>query len=323
MDIPDENHIEFTVPQGNPAERIDVCVPRFYPGLFSRSRFRSLVREGHVWLNGSSAKPASKVSPGDTIVVKPPLKAPTQPELEPEDIDLDIVHEDASILVINKPRGIVVHPAAGHPKGTLVNAILSHCPNILGTDPQGLRPGIVHRLDKDTTGLMVVAKTQAALESLQEQMKQRTAVRQYVALCKGRVSEDSGVVDAPLARNPKDRKRMAVYQGGREAVTEYQVLTRFGNEYTLLKVNLVTGRTHQIRVHMAHIKHPVAGDPLYSRTKGELGLLGQALHAYGLGIVVPESNRYQDFFAPFPDDMLEALNTLKRRYKEELPAWIG
>ncbi len=322
MDIPYENLIEFEVPQDNPVERIDVCVPRFYPGLFSRSRFRSLVREGLVRLNGSSVKPASKVNPGDTIVVKLPSQAPAQPDLAPEDIDLDVVYEDTSILVINKPRGIVVHPAAGHPKGTLVNAILRHCPGILKTDPQGLRPGIVHRLDKDTTGLMVVAKTSVALQNLQIQMKQRTAVRQYAALCKGRVSEDSGVIDAPLARDPKNRKRMAVHQDGREAVTEYEVLARFGNEYTLLKANLITGRTHQIRVHMAYIRHPVVGDPLYSRTKGELGLEGQALHAFGLGIMVPESNRYQEFFAPFPGDMLEALDTLKRRYKEELPAWI-
>lgn len=299
-------------------QRLDSYASAIAPGL-SRSRVQALLSQGNVLLNGRVAKASTRLSAGDAIeiTVPPPVKW----DVEAEDIPLDVVYEDERILVINKDRGVVVHPAAGHRKGTLVNAILNRCPDLKGIGGE-IRPGIVHRLDKDTTGLLVVAKDEEALCALQSQIKDRTAKREYLALTKGRLPADSGIVDAPIARDQRDRKRMAVRPGGREAVTAFEVVTRFGNEYTLLVAKLRTGRTHQIRVHMAHLKHPVVGDPVYSRTKGELGMDGQALHAFKLGLVMPKTDRYVEFSAPLPDDFRNALETLERRYKEELPVWL-
>ncbi len=318
MEIGDR-YLRLEVDDQGLGERLDVYASSRSSGAFSRSRLQSLVEEGHVLLNGSITKASARLRPGDLIEVT--LPAPVSWDLVPEEIPLNIVYEDEKLLVINKARGMVVHPAAGHRRGTLANAILSHCPDLRGIGGE-IRPGIVHRLDKDTTGLLVVAKDEEGLRDLQRQIKDREVRRHYVALCKGRFKTLSGTVDAPIGRSPQDRKKMAVTERGRQAVTDYQVLTTFGNEYSLVSCYLRTGRTHQIRVHMAHVKHPVVGDPAYSRTKGELGLQGQALHAVGLGFLHPQSGRFMGFLAPLPQDFFSALENLERKYKEELPQWL-
>lgn len=310
--------VRLEVGEGGIGQRLDAYASASAEGL-SRSRIQALIREGNVLLNGKPAKASAKLRAGDVIEIDVP--PPVQWDVEAEDIPLDIVYEDEQILVVNKSRGVVVHPAAGHRRGTLVNAVLNHCPDLKGIGGE-IRPGIVHRLDKDTTGLLVIAKDEETLRNLQKQIKDRQAKRQYLALCKGRLQADAGTVEAPIGRDDRDRKRMAVRLGGREAVTAFEVVTRFGNDYTLLVAELQTGRTHQIRVHMAYLRHPVVGDPVYSRTKGELGLQGQALHAFKLGLVLPRSGEFVEFSAPLPDDFREALETLKRRYREELPKWL-
>lgn len=331
----------FTLKVSPEAEkcRIDVYVSENLPEL-SRSRVKSLIEEGRVTINGTPAEKAStRVKAGDLVTVEVP--PPKEWDVEPEAIPLDVVYEDDDILVINKERGMVVHPAAGHWQGTLVNAILNHCPDLSSIGGQ-IRPGIVHRLDKDTTGLLVVAKNERALWSLQQQIKERIVRREYLALLRGRVRKDSGSVDAPIGRHPVDRKKMAVVSSegrGRRAVTDYEVISRFGDDYTLIVAKLRTGRTHQIRVHMCHIGHPVVGDPVYGRTKGELGLPGQALHAYKLGLyrsfdaATQDAGAggsggegtdapYMEFFAPVPEDFKRALSDLERKYGEELPKWL-
>jgi 23S rRNA pseudouridine1911/1915/1917 synthase len=279
----------------------------------------SLLDDGNVLLNGEHPKASSKVKTGDVVDVTIP--PPKEWDVAAEDIPLDVVYEDQHILVINKPRGMVVHPAAGHWEGTLVNAILSRCPNLAGIGGE-VRPGIVHRLDKDTTGLLVVAKDEQSMNDLQAQIKDRKVKRQYIALLKGRLALESGTIEAPIGRHPVNRKKMAVVPTGRPAVTDYQVITRFGQDYTLVLAKLRTGRTHQIRVHFSHLGHPVAGDPVYSRGAGELGLGGQALHAARLGLYRPGDGEFVEFSAPLPEDFKGALSTLERRYKEELPKWL-
>ncbi len=305
--------------EGSKGERLDAYLSCRLSGEFSRSRIQSLIDEGNVLLNGAKPKASAKVRPGDVMEVTVP--PPKVWDVLPEDIPLDVIHEDDDILVINKPRGMVVHPAAGHWEGTVVNAVLNRCPGLTGIGGE-VRPGIVHRLDKDTTGLLVVAKHEKSLRDLQGQTKERKVKRQYVALLRGRLKDSSGTVDAPIGRHPVQRKKMAVVPSGRPAVTDYQVLARFGDEYTLVLARLRTGRTHQIRVHFAHLGHPVAGDPVYSRGKGELGLAGQALHAARLGLYNPSSGEYVEFEAPLPGDFRSALATLEKRYKEESPEWL-
>jgi len=311
----------ITVEAGEEArgERLDVYLSRRLAGAMSRSRLKSLIDEGNVQLNGARPKASSKLKPGDVVQVTVP--PPREWGVEAQDIPLDVVYEDDDILVVNKPRGMVVHPAAGHWEGTLVNAVLSRCPDLRGIGGE-LRPGIVHRLDKDTTGLLVVAKNDRALQSLQAQMKERKVERRYVALVRGRVAADRGTVEAPIGRHPVQRKKMAVVESGRPAATDYEVLARFGNRYSLLMARLRTGRTHQVRVHLAHLGYPVAGDPVYSRGKGELGLQGQALHAFRLGLRRPSDGEYVEFSAPLPSDFKSALEALEREYKEEIPRWL-
>jgi len=311
--------------------RIDVYISTKVPVEFSRSRVQSLIEEGLVKLDGSIVKKsATKVKAGQIIEIQAP--PPQKWDVEPEPIPLKIVYEDDDILVVNKERGMVVHPAAGHRQGTLVNAILNHCPGISGIGGE-TRPGIVHRLDKDTTGLLVIAKNEISLRSLQRQIKERKVKRRYVALCKGRIKNDAGTIDAPIGRHPVNRKKMAVVSPGargRNAVTDYEVVRRFGNDYTLTVAKLRTGRTHQIRVHFLYLGHPIVGDPVYSRSKGELGLCGQALHAYKLGLYRPQGSftqgstqeEYVEFFAPLPEDFKNALRTLEKKYGEELPKWL-
>ena len=313
--------IRVVVPEESAGKRLDAYLPSALAGGLdlSRSRVQTLIDEGNILLNGSIPKASARLRAGDTVDVTVP--SPTEWDVTAEDIPLDVIYEDQHILIINKARGMVVHPAAGHWSGTLANAILSRCPDLAGIGGE-IRPGIVHRLDKDTTGLLVVAKDETSMKDLQEQIKDRKVKRQYIALLRGRLPTMEGTIDAPIGRHPVHRKKMAVVPDGREAVTDYEVITRFGQEYTLVLAKLRTGRTHQIRVHFSHLGHPVAGDPVYSRGKGELHLDGQALHAARLGLFRPQDGEYVEFSAPLPDDFRDALATLERRYKEELPVWL-
>ncbi len=274
----------------------------------TRSRIASLIRDGQLWVNGKPAKAGMKLNGGEEIRLEIP--APQPMELKAEDLPLDIVYEDGDIVVINKPRGMVVHPAVGNMTGTLVHALMYHCRDLSGIGGT-IRPGIVHRIDKDTTGLLVVAKTDRAHQSLTEQLAQRRMHRTYWALVEGVVKND-GQVDAPIARHPVDRKKMAVVPGGREALTFYHVQERF-TAYTLLECRLATGRTHQIRVHMAHIKHPVVGDPVYGIRKQAFTLEGQLLHALRLELCHPVTGKTMEFSAPLPEDFAHVLQVLRRR----------
>ncbi|TXG08699.1 RluA family pseudouridine synthase [Lactobacillus delbrueckii] len=256
----------------------------------SRSRIKELVQAGEVLLNGKKSKVSYKVQKGDLIQV---TVLPLEPlKLEAENIPLDIVYEDEDVIVVNKPQGMVVHPAAGHPSHTLVNALLYHTRD-LADSPEGFRPGIVHRIDKDTSGLLMVAKNAAARESLEKQLAAKSNKRQYLAIVHGNFAEEEGTIDAPIGRNPKDRKQMAVVEKGKSAVTHFKVLEQYQG-YSLVECQLETGRTHQIRVHMAYIGHPLAGDPLYGPRRTLPGH-GQFLHAKTLGFEQPSTGEWLEF----------------------------
>ncbi|MEW6446629.1 MAG: RluA family pseudouridine synthase [Bacillota bacterium] len=285
--------------------RIDLYLAREIPDI-SRSRFQHFINEGQVLVNARTVRPSYRLRPGDEISVHlPPAEIPA---IAPEPIPLEIFYEDQDLLVVNKPRGMVVHPGAGHYHGTLVNALLFHCRDLSGINGV-LRPGIVHRLDKDTSGLLVVAKNDAAHLSLAAQLKERKVTREYVALVYGTVKEDAGTVSAPIGRHPRDRKKMAVNPKGREAVTHFTVAARF-RKYTLLRLHLNTGRTHQIRVHLAYIGHPVVGDLKYGPARPHLGLEGQFLHAGTLGFTHPKSGKPLRFEAPLPPELGTVLMNL-------------
>ncbi|AMV62126.1 RluA family pseudouridine synthase [Pediococcus damnosus] len=273
--------------------RIDKVLAEAFPDL-TRSHIQSLIKRDRILVNGEKIKNKYQVKTGDQIEVQDSDTQPT--ELEPEDIPLDIVYEDDDVIVVNKPQGMVVHPAAGHPNHTLVNALLFHSP--LATINGEFRPGIVHRIDKDTSGLLMVAKNDKAQQSLSAQLKAKTNTRLYIALVHGNIKEDNGKIDAPIGRSPKDRKKQAIVADGRPAVTHFKVLKSYG-EYTLIQCKLETGRTHQIRVHLKYIGHPVAGDPLYGPRKTLKGN-GQFLHASVLGFKQPTTNKYLEFEAPLP-----------------------
>ena len=273
----------------------------------TRSKLQKLIKEGAVERNGKPCKANAEVKAGDVIRLHVPEG--TEDVLpEPENIPLDVVYEDADLAVINKPKGMVVHPAPGNPTGTLVNALLYRFHTLSGTGGE-TRPGIVHRIDRMTSGLLVVAKNDVAHESLAKQFAQHTAHREYMCIVHGNLKEDSGTVDAPIGRHKTDRKRMAVTEDGRRAVTHWRVLQRFGTE-TLLDVSLETGRTHQIRVHMSYIKHPIVGDEVYGSAAPKLGLNGQALHGYRLTFIHPRTGETMTFTAPLPEDFVTALRRL-------------
>jgi 23S rRNA pseudouridine1911/1915/1917 synthase len=263
-------------------------------------------------VDGRPAKPAARLRPGQRVEITVPPRA--EGSLTPQPLPLDIVYEDADLLVINKPPGLVVHPGAGRPAGTLANAIAARAPEVLQLGG-GLRPGIVHRLDKDTSGLLVVARTEAALRDLRQQVAARAVRRVYLALVVGRLAHEEGTIEAPIGRDPRRRTRMAVVRGGRPAATRYRVLERMAG-HTLLEAHLITGRTHQIRVHFAHLGHPVAGDPVYGGRRGGLGLARQALHAWRLAFRHPRSGAELSFEAPPPPDFTAALE----RARAEGPA---
>lgn len=297
--------IEITPEHGG--SRIDKALSEFDPE-WTRSKVQSWVKEGMILVGGKTVKPNYQLKEGDMVEVSEP--EPGLLEVVPEDLGLDIVHEDGDVLVVNKPRGMVVHPAAGHATGTLVNGLMHHCTDLSGINGV-LRPGIVHRIDKDTTGLLAVAKNDRAHASLAEQLSQKTVTRKYTALVHGNIEHDEGTIDAPIGRDPKDRQRMTVIDGGREAVTHFTVTERFG-DFTLVECRLETGRTHQIRVHMRYIGHPLAGDPKYGPKK-TLSFGGQVLHAGILGFTHPGTGEYMEFEAPLPDDFTELLVNLRKR----------
>ena len=269
----------------------------------SRTQAQRLIRDGAILLNGKSVKPNAITTAGDLVDITFP--DPVETDVLPENIPLDVVYEDTDLLVINKPQGMVVHPSAGHESGTLVNALLYHIRDLSGIGGE-LRPGIVHRIDRMTSGLIVVAKNDEAHRALSDQFRDHSAHRSYAALVDGNIREDEGTVNAPLARHPVDRKRMAIVQGGRDAVTHWRVAARYG-QYTLLQIELETGRTHQIRVHMASRQHPVTGDEVYGREKRPFGLLGQALHGYRLAFEHPRTKEKMVFYAPLPEYFMNAL----------------
>lgn len=276
----------------------------------SRSLAAAVIESGNVRINGRTAKKRAAVKPGDEITVT--LPEPSQLKAEPQDIPLDIVYEDGDLLVVNKPKGMVVHPAPGNPDGTLVNALLHHCKGSLSGINGVMRPGIVHRIDKDTSGLIMVAKNDFSHRALAEQIKDHSFVREYRAVVVGSVKEDRGVVNAPIGRDPKNRKRMAViFVNSKPAVTHYEVLERFDG-FTYMKFRLETGRTHQIRVHMASLGHPVAGDTLYGPKKDAAGLRGQCLHAAKLGFVHPRTGEYMEFESGLPEYFTEFLKKIGR-----------
>lgn len=278
----------------------------------SRSYARQLIEDAHILVNGRDARPSQAVRSGDVITVRRPLPRPT--DLQPQEIPLAVMYEDADVVVIDKPAGMVVHPAPGHPDGTLVNALLARYPEIVvGGD---LRPGIVHRLDRDTSGLLVVARNDAALRYLQAQQQARTMTKVYLAVVEGRFKEPEGVIDAPIARHPQDRTRMAVVAHGRPARTRWRVVEDLG-EYTLVEARLETGRTHQIRVHFAFKSRPLVGDPLYGprKPRATFGLARQFLHAHRLGFALPSTHERVEFESPLPPDLQAALEKMRGRVR--------
>ena len=273
---------------------------------YSRNRIQSLLKSGRITVNGVSVSKSYALRAGDRIEIEPPEIIPC--DVRPEPIPLDIVYEDQDICVLNKPQGMVVHPAPGHADGTLVNALLFHLGE-LSSIGGVQRPGIVHRIDRMTSGLLVVAKNDAVHRALAEQFQTHEAGREYLALVDGNLREENGTVNAPIGRHPQDRKRMAIVDNGREAVTHWNVLERF-RTHTLLHVALETGRTHQIRVHMASIHHPVTGDEVYGAKKAQLGLAGQALHGYRMHFLHPAKGVSMSFCVPIPDYFMSALKKL-------------
>lgn len=296
------------VPQEFHGERIDKFLSVLVPDC-SRNSIQKLIEQGNVTINGVDVNKKYKVNTDDEILL---ITGELKPlDAEPENIPLDIVYEDDDLLVVNKPRGMVVHPAPGNYSGTLVNALLYHCKDSLSGINGVLRPGIVHRIDKDTSGLLIVAKNDKAHIGLAEQIKEHSFTREYNAIICGHLKESEGTVNAPIGRNPKDRKKMCVtMQNSKNAVTHYKVITEF-DKYSHISLKLETGRTHQIRVHMAHLGHPVAGDLVYGNDKRSAELNGQCLHAIKIGFVHPIKNEYMEFSSNLPDYFENFLKKIK------------
>ena len=289
-------------------QRLDAFLASSLDGL-TRSQATQLIESGEVAVNGRAVSKSYKLAGGEDIAVTLPEPEPV--EAVPQDIPLDVVYEDADVIVVNKPSGMVVHPAPGHPDGTLVNALLYHCAGTLSGIGGALRPGIVHRIDRDTSGLIIAAKNDAAHQYLSAQLADHTLARTYECIVVGALREDRGTVDAPIARHPTDRKRMAVVAGGREAVTHWEVIARYPG-YTHVRCRLETGRTHQIRVHMAYIGHPILGDTVYGAKKEVPGLTGQCLHAVGLRFLHPRTHEVVELFCPLPEEFTRMLQKIRK-----------
>lgn len=300
---------EYLVVENDGGERID----RYLADNFedkSRSYIQKLIKDGHVKVNDKPVKANYRLIFDDRVeVFMPEIK---EPDIEPEDIPLDILYEDKDVILVNKPKQMVVHPAPGHYSGTLVNALMYHCGSELSGINGVMRPGIVHRIDMDTTGSLVICKNDLAHQSLSEQLKEHSINRIYEAIVHGNIKQDEGTVNAPIGRHPIDRKKMSIHaKNGREAVTHYKVLERFGN-YTHIQCKLETGRTHQIRVHMSSIGHPLLGDTVYGPAKCPFSnLQGQTLHARTLGFIHPTTNEYMEVNAPLPDYFTALIKKLK------------
>ena len=289
-------------------QRLDAFLASSLDGL-TRSQATRLIESGEVAVDGKPVSKSYKLAGGEDIAVTLPEPEPV--EAVPQDIPLDVVYEDADVIVVNKPSGMVVHPAPGHPDGTLVNALLYHCAGTLSGIGGALRPGIVHRIDRDTSGLIIAAKNDAAHQYLSAQLADHTLARTYECIVVGALREDRGTVDAPIARHPTDRKRMAVVAGGREAVTHWEVIARYPG-YTHVRCRLETGRTHQIRVHMAYIGHPILGDTVYGAKKEVPGLTGQCLHAVGLRFLHPRTHEVVELSCPLPEEFTRMLQKIRK-----------
>jgi 23S rRNA pseudouridine1911/1915/1917 synthase len=275
---------------------------------WSRTQVQQWIKDGNVMVNGKPVKPNYKCALNDRITIEIPEPEPL--EVEPEEMDLDIYYEDKDVLVVNKPKGMVVHPAPGHTTGTLVNGLMAHCKDLSGINGV-MRPGIVHRIDKDTSGLLMVAKNDLAHERLVEQLVEKTVTRKYYAIVHGVIPHEVGTIDAPIGRDPKDRQSMAVVDNGKPAVTHFRVLERL-KDFTFIECELETGRTHQIRVHMKYIGYPLAGDPKYGPKK-TIDANRQLLHAAVLGFNHPRTGEYMEFEAPLPKDFQDILELLRKR----------
>lgn len=297
----------FTVSDEYDGERIDKYLSLLMPDC-SRTFIQKLIKENNVLLNKAEVKSSAKIIIGDNIELY--LPEPIIPSIEPQNIPLDIVYEDNDLIIVNKPKNMVVHPAPGHYSDTLVNAIMYHCNDLSGINGV-LRPGIVHRIDKDTTGLLVICKNDLCHNKIAEILKNHDIERTYYAICVGNIKENEGIINQRLGRDPKDRKKMAITSNGKNAITHYKVLERYGN-YTLVQCNLETGRTHQIRVHMASINHPLLGDEIYGKKSKEFNTNGQALHAKTLGFVHPTTNKYVEFNSDLPEYFEKILERLRR-----------
>ena len=300
--------IRLTVTSEEAGQRADSLLARRLEGL-TRSAAARLLEEGRVTDRGRPAAKNLRVQPGQVLEVQ--LPEPEEPEARPQNIPLDVVYEDRDVIVVNKPTGMVVHPAPGHPDGTLVNALLYHCGESLSGIGGQKRPGIVHRIDRDTSGLIIAAKNDAAHLALAAQLADHTLARTYECLAVGNFRQDSGTVNAPIGRSRSDRKKMAVVAGGRPAITHWEVLARYPG-VTHLRCRLETGRTHQIRVHLAYIGHPILGDTVYGAKKPVAGLTGQCLHAVGLRFIHPRTGEPVELTCPLPEEFVRMLDKLRR-----------
>ena len=301
--------IRLTVTSEEAGQRADSLLARRLEGL-TRSAAARLLEEGRVTDRGRPAAKNLRVQPGQVLEVT--LPEPEEPEARPQNIPLDVVYEDRDVIVVNKPTGMVVHPAPGHPDGTLVNALLYHCGESLSGIGGQKRPGIVHRIDRDTSGLIIAAKNDAAHAALSAQLSDHTLARTYECLVSGNMKQDSGTVDAPIGRSSADRKKMAVVPGGRRAVTHWEVVARYPG-VTHLRCRLETGRTHQIRVHLAYIGHPILGDTVYGAKKPVPGLTGQCLHATGLRFLHPRTGEPVELHCPLPEEFTRMLEKLEKK----------
>ena len=302
------DNFEIIAEESDINKRIDVFLSKNLES-FSRSYIQDLIKKGKATIGGKTIKANYRLREGDIVALAIPKPEPL--EILPENIPLDIVYEDNDVILVNKPKGMVVHPAAGHYSGTLVNALLYHCKDNLSGINGVLRPGIVHRIDMDTTGIIIVCKNDNAHQHIAKQLAEHSITRKYVAIVSGNIKEDEGVVDAAIARSKNDRKKMTVDKDGKRAVTHFKVLERLNN-YTYIECVLETGRTHQIRVHMSYIHHPLLGDEVYSGKKENIRLEGQCLHAKVLGFIHPSTNEYMEFEAPLPEYFKEILMKFRK-----------